>query len=90
MLLILIIQIFYEDFENSLFPPTGWTNTGTRSTLWVRRTSGVAFGTASAGVSVAQTSSETGTAILQTPIINLPSINPNDTIIFSFYYKLPS
>jgi hypothetical protein len=90
MLLILINQIFYEDFENPSFPPSGWTNTGTRNALWVRRTSGVVFETASAGVSVAQTSSDTGTAILQTPLINLPSITPNDTIIFSFYYKLPS
>ncbi len=90
MLLILIDQIFYEDFENPSFPPSGWTNTGTRNALWVRRTSGVVFGTASAGVAVAQTSSDTGTAILQTPLINLPSITPNDTIIFSFYYRLPS
>jgi hypothetical protein len=90
MLLILINQIFYEDFENPSFPPSGWTNTGTRNALWVRRTSGTVFGNGSAGVAVAQTSSDTGTAILQTPLINLPSITPNDTIIFSFYYRLPS
>ena len=90
MLLILINLIFYEGFEDLSFPPNGWTNTGTRNTLWLRRTSGVVFGTASAGIQIAQTSSEIGTAILQTPAINLPSINPNDTIIFSFYYRLPS
>ena len=90
MMLFILSQIFYEDFENSQFPPNGWTNTGTRNFKWVRRTSGVVFGTASAGVSVAQTSRDSGTAILQTPIINLPSISPNDTIIFSFYYRLPS
>ncbi|MEO0223577.1 MAG: choice-of-anchor J domain-containing protein [candidate division WOR-3 bacterium] len=90
MMLFIISQIFYEGFEGTQFPPSGWTNTGTRNFKWVRRTSGVVFGTASAGVSVAQTSRDSGTAILQTPLINLPSINPNDTIIFSFYYKLPS
>ncbi len=92
MLLTILTQvtIFYEDFEAATFPPSGWTNTGTRNTKWVRRTSGVVFGSASAGVQVAQTASETGTAILQTPQINLPSINPTDSIIFSFYYRLPS
>lgn len=91
MLIILFSQqTFYEDFESATFPPTGWTNTGTRNTKWVRRTSGVVFGSASAGVQIAQTSSEIGSAILQTPQINLPSISPSDSIIFSFYYRLPS
>ncbi len=89
MMLFIISQIFYEDFEGN-FPPPGWTNTGTRNALWVKRTTGTVFGNGSAGVAVAQTSSDTGTAILQTPLINLPSITPNDTIIFSFYYRLPS
>jgi hypothetical protein len=89
MMLFIISQILYEDFEGT-FPPSGWTNTGTRNALWVKRTSGTVFGNGSAGVAVAQTSSDTGTAILQTPLINLPSITPNDTIIFSFYYRLPS
>ncbi len=82
--------IFYEDFESTNFPPSGWTNSGTRNTKWVKRTSGVVFGNASAGVVIAQTASETGDAILQTPQINLPSIGQNDSIIFSFYYRLPS
>ncbi len=92
MLLSILTQmaIFYEDFESTNFPPSGWTNSGTRNTKWVRRTSGVVFGNASAGVQVAQTASETGDAILQTPQINLPSIGQNDSIIFSFYYRLPS
>ncbi len=92
MLLTILTQanVFYEGFENATFPPSGWTNTGTRNSKWVRRTSGVVFGNASAGVQVAQTSSDTGTAILQTPQISLPSIGPSDTIIFSFYYRLPS
>jgi len=92
LILYLISQttIFYEDFESTTFPPSGWQNTGTRNTKWVRRTSGVVFGSGSAGVQVAQTASETGTAILQTPLINLPSISPSDSIIFSFYYRLPS
>ncbi len=77
LFLILQTQIFYEDFESAAFPPTGWTNTETRNTKWVRRTTGVVFGSASAGVQVTQTD------ILQTPQINLPSINPTD-------YRLPS
>jgi hypothetical protein len=91
MMLFIISQILYEDFEGT-FPPSGWTNTGTRTYKWVKRIkpSAVIFDSASAGVSVAQISKDTGTAILQTPLINLPSITPNDTIIFSFYYRLPS
>ncbi|MEO0202369.1 MAG: hypothetical protein ABIL37_01430 [candidate division WOR-3 bacterium] len=90
MYFILFTQFFYEDFESVTFPPANWVNTGTRPTKWVRRTSGVVFGNASAGVQIAQTNSEVGNAILQTPQISLPSLNPTDTIIFSFYYRLPS
>ncbi|MCX7947727.1 MAG: hypothetical protein N2504_03975 [candidate division WOR-3 bacterium] len=90
MLTIFVFQFFYEDFESPNFPPSNWQNVGTRNTKWVRRTSGVVFGSASAGIQIAQTSSEVGTAILQTPLINLPSVNPYDTIVFSFYYRLPS
>jgi len=77
--------LLYEDFEDATFPPTGWDSTYTNYYLrWQRRTSGVVFGTASAGVATAQGYDDTGESELYTPPIPFASL---DSLIF--FYEFP-
>ncbi len=78
--------LLYEDFESTTFPPTGWDSTYTNYYIrWLRRTSGVIFGSASAGIITGKSSyGDTGTATLITPPVSYASL---DSLVF--YYKFP-
>ncbi len=78
--------LLYEDFEGPTFPPTGWDSTYTNYYIrWQIRTSGVIFGSASAGIITGKSSyTDTGTATLVTPPVEYVSL---DSLIF--YYKFP-
>ncbi|NPB04546.1 MAG: hypothetical protein GXO39_09090 [Thermotogae bacterium] len=86
LLALLSIPLLYEDFESSTFPPTRWDSTYTNYYIrWQRRTSGVIFGSGSAGIITGKSSyTDTGTATLITPPVEYVSL---DSLVF--YYKFP-
>ncbi len=86
LLSVVAVTLLYEDFESTTFPPTGWDTTYTNYYIsWQRRTSGVIFGSASAGIITGKSAyRDTGTATISTPAVGFVSL---DSIIF--YYKFP-
>ncbi len=82
--------LLYENFEGD-FPPSGWDTTyATYYVRWLQRTysfsPGVQFGSHYAGVKVSSTySSDTGNAVLTTPLIDLSAVAGPETL--SFYYR---
>ena len=82
--------LLYEDFENTTFPPTGWTTATTGTCVaWVRRTSGLIFGSGSGGVRIFAPQSGgniTGTSYLRTPSMNFSSAGIES---LSFYFRCP-
>ncbi|MEO0131966.1 MAG: choice-of-anchor J domain-containing protein [candidate division WOR-3 bacterium] len=81
--------LLYEDFEETTFPPSGWTieQTGTAQG-WTRRTSGQVFRTgASAGVCIffsGAGGNTQGTSYLCTPALNFSSPSVES---LSFYFR---
>ena len=86
MSFVVATTLLYEDFESTAFPPVGWDTTYTNYYIrWQRRTSGVIFGSPSAGIITGKRSyRDTGTATLSTPPVSFASL---DSLIF--YYKFP-
>ena len=72
-----------ERFEESVFPPAGWTNSGI-TTVWSRSSgvSGYGTGTASAKANFYNVSS--GTGVLETAVFEASA--EGDTLAFDFAY----